>query len=201
MKTCPFLPLCSLAKRILSCPFFVCAGIAGVSAFSLASALTAQYVFGLEPCILCLYQRGPFVLTTIFGLLGLFLARKGRTGAVSGLVGASAAAFAVNAGIASYHSGVERHWWRSAFEACRIGDFSANDAQGLLEKIMQTPSVPCDSIPWADPLLGLSMANYNAVMCTGLALGCALCAWLISKAKSSRSGEACPSAPPRITPG
>lgn len=172
---------CAGIGKILSCPFFVCAGIAGVSVFSLLSALAAQYAFGLEPCVLCLYQRAPFVLTAIFGFAGLGLARKGRTGAVSGIVGLSAAAFAVNAGIAFYHSGVERHWWRSTFEACRVGDFSASDAQGLLEKILKTPDVPCDSIPWADPVLGLSMANYNAMMCAGLALGCALCAWLIAR--------------------
>ncbi|MCB9979366.1 MAG: disulfide bond formation protein B [Rhodospirillales bacterium] len=175
---------CAGIEKRLSCPFFVSAGIAGISVFSLLSAFTAQYAFGLEPCILCLYQRVPFVLTTIFGLAGLVLARKGRVGAVSGMVGLSAAAFAVNAGIAFYHSGVERHWWRSAFEACRIGDFSADDAQGLLDKIMKMPSVPCDSIPWADPVLGLSMANYNAMMCAGLALGCALCAWLIARCAS-----------------
>lgn len=167
-------------RRLLSCPQFICAVIAGISVFSLLAAFTAQYGFGLEPCILCLYQRGPFVLTTLFGLVGLWAARGGRVRLAAGWVGASALAFAVNAGIASYHTGVERHWWRSAFEACRVGDLSANDSQSLLQKLLETPAVPCDVIPWADPILGLSMANYNAMMCAGLSVICAgYAVWMV----------------------
>ena len=161
-------------QDLLLCPFFPCAAILSISVFSLLAALTAQYVFGLQPCVLCLYQRVPFLLTTLFGLAGLLAVRKGSVRAAGVWVGFSALAFAVNAGIAFYHSGVERHWWRSAFEACRVGDFSASSPQGLLETLLRTPDVPCDVIPWADPILGLSMANYNALMCAGLALFCAV---------------------------
>ncbi len=171
-------------RDIFLCPYFSCAAIVFISVFSLLSALTAQYVFGLLPCVLCLYQRVPFVLTTGFGLAGLLAVHKGSVRAASVWVGLSALAFAVNAGIAFYHTGVERHWWRSAFEACRVGDFSASSPQGLLETLLKTPDVPCDVIPWADPILGLSMANYNALMCAGLAILCAAYAlWVWRKGR------------------
>lgn len=164
--------LYKVLERAFSRPDLVCAGVAGLSLFSLLAALTAQYGFGLEPCILCLYQRLPFLLTFVFGLAGWWAARAGRARLAAGWLGASALAFAANSAIATYHTGVERHWWRSAFEACRVGDFSATDSQSLLQTLLKTPDVPCDVIPWADPILGLSMANYNALMCAGLALLC-----------------------------
>ena len=36
--------------------------ILAASAGALASAFVAQYVFGLEPCVLCIYQRWPFAI-------------------------------------------------------------------------------------------------------------------------------------------
>tara|TARA_R110001592_G_scaffold31482_1_gene110940 strand:+ start:12816 stop:13337 length:522 start_codon:yes stop_codon:yes gene_type:complete len=164
-----------MVKKWLSCAYFVCAGIVFVSAFSLGSALTAQYAFGLLPCNLCILQRWPYGIAIVLGLIGLVFVKKSvRVSAV--MVALAGLTFLANAVIAFYHTGVERHWWKSFLEGCNVPDLFGGD---LLTKIQSAPVVRCDEIPWADPILGLSMANYNVMLCLGLAVGCALCAVLI----------------------
>ena len=48
-------------------------GIFAVSATALANAYIAEYGFGLEPCILCLYQRVPYAVAGVLGLAALFV--------------------------------------------------------------------------------------------------------------------------------
>lgn len=180
---------CALA--LLSCPVAVGVGIVLVSAVSLASAYTAQYGFGLEPCILCLYQRVPFALAILLGAACAGFGRAEKSAPAAASAGLAGLAFLAGSAIAFYHTGVERHWWKSVFDAC-VGVPEGMDAQSLLERIESAArAVPCDEIPWADPILGLSMANYNALMSFGLFAGCALAAALIARAGKG-SGLACP---------
>lgn len=158
--------------KALKCRIFVCGGIAFISAFSLGAAYTAQYLFGLEPCILCLYQRIPFAITLVLGLVGLVAARVAQP-----VILLSAIVFLCGSGLAFYHHGVEQHWWVSHFEAC-AGDTAiteAADPQAALAALLETPSVRCDEIPWIDPVVGWSMAAWNAIMSFLLGLGCLLC--------------------------
>lgn len=163
------LKLTNTVKKLLSCPLVVLGGITLISIFSLASAFTAEIAFGLEPCPLCVYQRIPFVIIIALGLSGLAL-RKNKN--LTGLfILLSALSFLANSAIALYHTGVERQWWRSAVEGCAV-DFGNNNPQTMLENILSAPTARCDEIPWADPLFGLSMANYNVILCFGLFIAC-----------------------------
>ena len=146
---------------------FACAVIAGFSLFALAAALTAQYGFGMTPCALCHWQRLPYGITVIMGLAG-FAAAGNRPKISALLVFLSGFAFLAGTGLAFYHTGVEQHWWKSALEGCKL-DFSAAEGS-LLDKIESTPAVPCDKIPWADPLFHLSMAVWNMIVSAGLSL-------------------------------
>src|SRR5690606_15520354 len=132
---------------------------AAISAAALGMAYTAQYGFGLAPCILCLYQRVPYALVIALGLLGYALDKKTR--AFAGLI---AAAFLADALIAFYHSGVEQKWWRSFIEGCSTPDLSGS-IDDLMARIEAAPVIACDTIAWVDPLFGLSMANYNVLFC------------------------------------
>ncbi len=157
-------------RSAATCPVTVFGGIFGASAGALTGALYAQFALHLEPCILCLYQRIPFVVAMILALAGLALRNNPK--AVQTVLGLCSLAFLINAAIALYHSGVERHWWVSAVEGCAVPNFAENP--NLLEKILTTPSSLCSVIPWADPVLGLSMANYNVLFSFGLFAGCSL---------------------------
>ncbi len=175
-------------KKYLACPFTVLMGIAGISAFSLAAALTAEIMFGLEPCILCIYQRIPFVVALLLSLLGLIMLKinkdSGKTIA-PWIIAINAIAFLINSIIALYHSGVELKWWRSAVEGCAVPSFG-DKPQSLLENILSAPTSRCDEIPWADPILNLSMANYNVAWCFGLFALCAL-SFILLKQRPSHS--------------
>ncbi len=154
----------------LRCPFAVTMLIGLASAVSLAAAYTAEFALGLEPCILCLYQRIPFAIVITLSLFGLIFAKikKGSGKKIlPWIIGLSGLAFLVNSAIALYHTGVEQKWWVSAVEGCTVPNFG--DAQeSMLDKILKTPTVACDQIAWVDPVLGLSMANYNVVFCLAL---------------------------------
>lgn len=170
--------LCTL-KKLISCPVAVFSAIALISAFSLSTALTAQYVYGLEPCILCLYQRAPFAMALILSLIGLAFVKSEKE-ITTPVVALCGFAFAANSVIAFYHTGVERKWWSSHLEGCAVPDLG-NDPAQLLQRIMESSAVRCDEIPWADPVLGLSMANYNVALCAGMAVFCGLSAYWIKK--------------------
>ncbi len=151
------------------------------SIVALIAAMIAQYIYGLEPCIMCIYQRIPFAIVVIIGCMGLMRPQRMMRPAL----GISALAMAVNVGLAIYHSGIERKWWASAVEGCSVPLIGGNvSTEDLLASIMAAPTVSCSEIPWADPWFGLSMANYNVVLCLDLFIACALCLWLSRKSSS-----------------
>ena len=144
--------------------------IAFISLFSLASAFTAEVYFKLEPCILCIYQRYPFAIGLALGLFGLALRKNKKT--CQALLSICGISFLINSVIAFYHTGVEQHWWKSAVDGCAVPLFEDNTNKSILENIMSAPLGNCSEIPWQDPIIGLSMANYNIALCFGLFLFC-----------------------------
>jgi disulfide bond formation protein DsbB len=139
--------------------------------------------FGLEPCVLCLYQRAPFYGAIILSLTGL--AMRANEKAVRIILGLCALLFLINAGIAGYHTGVEQQWWASAVEGCAVPDFSKDPS--LWEKILTSPAASCSDIAWKDPVLGLSMANWNILYCLGLFVGCVVA--LIARRRPEPSAQ------------
>lgn len=145
-----------LMIRCLFRPVPFALGIAVFSLSALAAAYTAQYAFGLAPCILCIYQRVPFAVNAALGLFAAHFAAKQNIKAYNLSILFAGLVFLINSAIAMYHVGVEQHWWVSAVEACHI-DLS-NMAEAML-----SPPVPCDQIAWQ--MFGLSMAGYNVIFC------------------------------------
>lgn len=143
----------------------VCLGIIALSVAALASVFIGQYAFGLHPCHLCIYQRWPFAVTILLGLIGAMSAHLARS-----MIGLSAIAFFVNAGIALFHSGVERKWW-AGLEGCSTPDMSGS-IEELMARIEATAVTRCDEIAWE--LFGLSLANYNVLLCAGAGITCLL---------------------------
>ena len=130
---------------------------------ALASAYTAQYVFGLEPCILCLWQRAPFAAAAVLGIMGMGI-RPGKWLAL--IVALAGAVFLSGAGIAAYHVGVERHWWVSGCTGRPALDIGIQDLKAML---LKKPPKPCDQDIWT--VFGLSMAAYNVAFSLALAVG------------------------------
>lgn len=131
------------------------------SATLLLGALAFQYIGGLAPCAMCIWQRYPHGAAVAIGVLALaFPALRPLP-----LLGALAAA--VTAGIGYYHAGVERGWWEGP-STCTSGPIGGLSAEELMDQIMSAPLVRCDEIPWE--ILGISMAGWNALLSSGLVL-------------------------------
>lgn len=151
----------------------------GISAAALAGAYFFQYVVGLQPCILCLYQRVPHGLIVILGVFALFLARKpsGQKQAAFVILLISLLYF-IGTGLGFYHAGVEQHWWVSFLEACSNPMISSG-TQDLLSQIENAKSVRCDSVPWQ--MFGISMAGYNGLLSGLMAVYTAAAAIFITR--------------------
>lgn len=120
---------------------------------TLAIAFTAEYGFGLEPCILCLTQRVPF-----YAALGLGLGALAFPALRWQLVVLAGVGFLVNSGIAVYHVGVEQHWW-SSVTGCGGGDVTAMSFSDMKKSLGQKTLKACDEVDWT--LFGISFATYN----------------------------------------
>jgi disulfide bond formation protein DsbB len=133
------------------------------SLMALASAFAGQHLFGLEPCILCLYERVPWAAAAVVSALGLILPPRPWGLAALALCGAI---FAAGAALAFYHVGVEAHWWASiaGCEAPAVGGFTLDD---LHAPALAEPLKPCDQVDFR--LLGLSLAGWNVVLSAGAA--------------------------------
>lgn len=174
--------LISFILQCFQCPVAIFSGMIAISVIALAGALGSEIFLGLEPCKLCIYQRWVFVAVILVGIFGLIGRKDKRVSIVFTITGGFV--FLVNSLVAFYHTGVEQKWWISAVEGCGVPENfleKSNDKQSWIDNIMAAPSVACDQIPWQDPLIGLSMANYNMLMCFGLFTACMFAAMRLKK--------------------
>ena len=158
------------------------AGLLAVLVFSLVAltgAFVAQHWFGLAPCVLCLVQRAPYALTATLAAIGLLVPlgprAPGRVLVACGLL------FAVGAVVAGYHVGVQQHWWAS-IAGCGGAPVTGLDPTSLLNTpLVATP--PCDRVDWR--LAGLSLAAYNAMASSLIAVACWVAAVRAGRAAAS----------------
>ena len=136
------------------------------SAALLAGAHLFERVGGLAPCILCLDQREAHWTALTIAIGGLVAARlfRSRLGAAAA-VGAAALVYAVSAGLAFYHTGVEYQFWPGpAICAANAGVIDLDSISSALNQQAEAPS--CDDVQWR--FLGVSMAGYNLLASAAL---------------------------------
>ena len=172
-------------QAMLRKPWMLPALLTAAGLGSIALALMAQYWGGLQPCVLCIYQRYAHGAAGGAGLLALALVA--RPVACRFLTGLGALALLAGAAIAAFHVGVEQHWWRGT-EGCHAPGFDADlSIDELREAMLGTRFVPCDEIPWE--LFGISMAGYNFLF--SLVLGVAVL-WMLARLRAGRAGLGAP---------
>ena len=147
---------------------------------SLAGAYGSQHLAGLAPCPLCLYQRPPHWIAAFLASIAFFIPFAGARGL---LLATAALALGLGAGIAVFHSGVEQFWW-GGLAGCSGPADVAEEIDEIVRILQGRELGRCDEVPWT--LFGLSMANYNAVASTGLALLAAMGAWATFKLSKPR---------------
>ncbi|MDA7598942.1 disulfide bond formation protein B [Alphaproteobacteria bacterium] len=145
-----------MANRLNQILLLCALGSAGL----LIGAFLFEYVAGLAPCKLCIWQRWAHVAVVAVALLGFTkMPRK----FVLALV---ADAALISALIAGYHAGVEWQFWDgpSGCTANLGGSMSASD---MVDQLLATPVIQCDEVAWS--LFGLSMAGWNMLASIGIA--------------------------------
>ena len=133
-------------------------------------ALLVAYYFelfhDLYPCVLCLYQRIPYGLCICLGIFSFYKQKS-----IEVCVLLAAICFFINMIIASYHFGVEKHWWTSIL-ACESNLISVSSVDQLKAMLLTKTKPACDSVEWT--FFGISMAGYNALISINLGLICLL---------------------------
>ena len=147
---------------------------AAMSACLLFGAFLFEYVGGLAPCKMCIWQRwahGAVVLVALSSLL------------ISGNIKKKSALFLVflaamtSAAIAGFHVGVEWHLWGGP-SGCSVPLGNSGDKTLLVDQLLATPVVRCDEVPWS--LFGISMAGWNSILSLDIA-GFALMCWFANR--------------------
>lgn len=133
---------------------------------AVAIALGFQLFLGWPPCPLCLWQRGPHLAVVMVSVLAAMTYEEHPTLAKH-LLFLSALIMLGNAGLALYHSLVERHVIEAS-ETCTGGGGVAESLEALKAQIMGAKVARCD-VP-AEFFPGFTMANANGLLCLALSV-------------------------------
>jgi disulfide bond formation protein DsbB len=132
---------------------------------ALAVAFASQYIGGLLPCQLCIWQRWGYAGAILLAIIALLLPARLRG---YGAVVASLALLAT-AALALFHTGVEYHWWQG-LASCSGNLDTSQSLSALEQQLLATPVIPCDRPAWT--MFGISMAGYDFLYATALGLVC-----------------------------
>ncbi len=127
----------------------------GISTILLGGALLFQYVGGLVPCSLCVWQRWPHLAVIIVAFIGL------RGVMPRGMLWLTVIAGSISVSLGSYHAGIEYGFWAGP-SGCSANLLPDGDIKALTQQLLITPLVRCDEVTWS--LFGLSMAGWNALI-------------------------------------
>ena len=122
----------------------------------LGGALLSQYVGGLTPCEMCIWQRWPHGVAIVVAALAFLFAADSRNARL--LVALAAIAIAISGAIGVFHAGVELKYWEGLTRCSTGGALT-------LDELMKVPLVRCDQVQFS--FLGISMAGWNAILSLG----------------------------------
>ena len=126
---------------------------------ALAGAYMGEFVLGLKPCVLCLYER--YIYWGVFGLAMIAFVLPQRQIHLGILTLITLAALG-QLGLSVYHVAVEQGVVAPPSmclaSEIKVGSLSLDDLRG---EILATERVACNKVPWS--LVGISLAGFNAL--------------------------------------
>jgi disulfide bond formation protein DsbB len=142
----------------------------GLSAVLLLGAFAFQYLGGLPPCEMCIWQRWPHAAAIVLGLGGAGLALLGAvpTKIVPPLAWLAVMALVITSAIGVFHAGVEWKLWLGPAH-CTGGIYVPGQDDFAAIQVVR-----CDEAQWR--FLGVSLAGYNAIF--SLAVASIAATWL-----------------------
>jgi len=164
------------ATRTIALASAVAAGLA------LGIALVAEHWGGLAPCALCLWERWPYRVIVVLGLLAAVLPRDMARVVLwfVVLVGLAGAA------LATLHVGVEQHLWPSPLPECAAPTFGGGSITEMLKAMPAHPAKPCDAASYMIPGLPVSLAAMNLLYAAAFALVLAGVLWRSSQRRNGQ---------------
>lgn len=130
----------------------------GVAVGALGLALVSQFVFGLAPCELCLWQRWPYGAAIVFGGAGLWAGGR----AAQALFALAGLSFVVGMGLGVFHSGVEFGWWDGLASCSGGGPKPGESFAQFMTRMRDNPPPSCGDRTVF--IAVLSMANWNVLV-------------------------------------
>jgi len=125
---------------------------------ALAMAYGSEHIYGLLPCVLCIYQRIPYFMVIILAVIANFTNHI----IASLLIILCGLTLLIGAGIAAYHVGVEHGKFQMTEGCTDTSPDNVTTIEQLRNTIVGTPAAPCDKP--ALMFIGLSMAGWNAIL-------------------------------------
>jgi len=138
-----------------------------ISGGLLLGAYAFQYIGGLDPCIMCYWQRhahkGVLAAAGLTVIISFFVNSRTWLRGLNALIGL---AFLVSLYYAFSHVGVEHGWWEGP-AACAVSPEDGLGGKSLIDVLSEPMEVvQCSDVLWS--MFGLSMAGWNALI-SGLA--------------------------------
>ena len=132
-----------------------------LSFLPLIGAYIMEYVFGLEPCNLCFYQRIFFVAILFLALFCIFFLKNLRF--KNYIIYLVILLFFANMLLSLYHVGVEQKIFELPSGCSGVGFLDMSNIVELTEVIMSKKAVRCDEP--AFEFFGITLAAMNVFYC------------------------------------
>ena len=125
--------------------------ITAISIFTLLSAVYIEYILGVKPCVLCIYQRVPYMIAIFFCFYGYYNLKNKLW------IYLLVITFLLSAILSGYHVGIENNIFKE-FSGCTSNNTDIIDKDKLLKSLKETQP-NCKDVTFK--LLGFSLATIN----------------------------------------
>ena len=138
-------------------------GLLLCSTLLLIAVLYFEYVLGLIPCKLCLWQRLPHAAIVLLGVATLINNSYRELICFGCLL-----AIFLGLLISGYHVGIEYKLWPGPVSCSVNNAINTLTPDLFLESILKTPIIRCDEVKWL--FLNISMAGWNFLISFALTI-------------------------------
>ena len=125
-----------------------------ISLSILVGALIIEYIYGADPCKLCIYERVPYLVSIFVCFCGYYLKNKKIFLILVIII------FILSAVLSGYHLGIEQEIF-SEFSGCVNKEIKSLDKDEILNSLQQINS-GCKNVNFK--IFGLSLATINFII-------------------------------------
>ena len=125
-----------------------------ISVLSLLAAVYIEYSIGIKPCVLCIYQRIPYLLLIFVSFLGYNYSKNLFWIKLQTLI------FLISFLLSGYHFGIEMGFFEE-FAGCTVQNVNLLDKLEILNSLRNN-AISCKNISFK--ILGMSLATINMII-------------------------------------